>query len=102
MLCGRQMIRRDRQVPDSAGVFRWYRIVSAGEIDTLTDPNHPRRYVTLAGPDWNVTFPAATFGWCAGNDDTDGDNCHAEAEAALFGDNKQGVVGVYSTTVELN
>jgi len=99
MLCGQRMVPG----VGLAGVFRWYRIVAAGEIDTTTDPRHPRRYVTLAGPDWNVTYPAVTFGCCAGNGDTDGDGCFAECEAALFGDGKQGgVIGVYSTTIELN
>jgi len=35
-------------------IFRWYRVVSAGEVfnDTTVNPNQWRRLVTLAGPDW--------------------------------------------------
>jgi hypothetical protein len=102
MLCGQSRISTGPGTTRAGpGVFRWYRIVAAGEIDTLTDPNRPRRYVTLAGPDWNINA------WCSQDNnqvlnDDDNDGTHAEAEAALFGDAKQGVVGVYSTTVELN
>jgi hypothetical protein len=78
MLCGRD---------DDAGVdvFRWYRILATAQID----PESPlERYVTLAGPDWNVD-------WCV---DIDGDGVAGEAQAALF----DGVVGVHTTTVELD
>jgi len=35
-------------------IFKWYRVVSAGEVfnDTTVNPNQWRRLVTLAGPDW--------------------------------------------------
>ena len=51
-------------------VFQWYRVISAAELDGN------ERFVTLAGPDWNI--------------DT--------TQAVLF----DGVIGVYTTTVELD
>jgi len=80
------------------GVFRWYRVISAGEV--YEDSNNPAlkcRDVTLAGPDWD-------HGWCYNPTvggtltDLDGDGVIQNAEAALF----DGVVGVYTTLVELD
>ncbi|MBN2476937.1 MAG: prepilin-type N-terminal cleavage/methylation domain-containing protein [Pirellulales bacterium] len=117
MLCGR-VTHRDSSpaVYPSSGVFQWYRVVAAGDVYQATDgsgnlmtvPSTTRpvlaRDVTLAGPDWNTR-------WCACDDsgtytdsngdmfvDLDGDGWEWDAEAALM----DGVIGVYSTTVELD
>ncbi len=88
------------------GVFRWYRVVSVGDVqpDPPDAPARLCRYVTLAGPDWHGR-------WCAKNDDgtaqdlddDDQDPNNAgmglhDAEAVLM----DGVVDVYSTTIELD
>ncbi len=58
----------------------WYRLVTVGEVD----PNFPNdRYLSLAGPDWTV--------------DTDG-NGNLDAEAVII----DGVIGVYTTTIEID
>ncbi len=67
------------------GVHQWYRIVAAGDI--ITGNPHVRD-VTLAGPDWNL------LRW---NNDYGGGGVPPPYLATLL----KGVVGVYSTTVEL-
>ena len=58
----------------------WYRLANVGEIDPAT-PND--RYVSLIGPDWTI--------------DTDGD-ANLDATAVVI----QSVIGVYTTTMELD
>ncbi len=70
------------------GVFKWYRVVAAGEIRQGAGGRWFRD-VTLAGPDWNPT-------WSLSTTDTDGDGVVLETQAVLV-DN---VVGVYTQTVE--
>jgi len=101
MLCGgvpyTYVDANDNTVIGQRGVFRWYRIIAAGEV--YEDPNNSDlicRDVTLAGPDWDL-------GWCynpnnAGLEDLDNDGVIQNAEAALF----DGVIGVYTTLVELD
>ncbi len=60
-------------------VYRWYRILAMGDIET-NPPNPPQRLVTLAGPDWMTAW-----------------NVGGQAKAALF----HGVVGVYTEIVEI-
>jgi hypothetical protein len=88
--------------PLNRDVFKWYRIVAAGEIQSedingngSLDPGEPDyngnnvidpiRFVTLEGPDWDLD-------WCF---DIDGTGVH-EAQAILF----DGVIGVYTVTRE--
>lgn len=79
-------------------VCKWYRVVSVSEVEpaTIKDPSNLSqelqgrgRYVTLAGPDWQVdTLPGyGTF-----------DPMIDIAEAAIV----ENVVGVYTTTVDVN
>jgi hypothetical protein len=67
--------------PQQRTVCKWYRIVSA-------DSQSPTHYVSLVGPDWDMQ-------WCS---DLDGDGVAREARAVAV----DHVVGVYSTTVELD
>jgi len=60
------------------GTFKWYRVVAVDEEPELIGATW-QRYVTLAGPDWHT-------------------GVNPTAEAALL----RGVIGVYSTTVELD
>ena len=77
MLCGGVPYVDSGGNPAQRGVFRWYRVIAAGEIyDDSTNAALKCRDVTLAGPDWDL-----------GN-----------AEAALF----DGVLGVYTTLVEVD
>lgn len=73
-------------------VFKWYRVVSVDDVeDSVTLPdgttNAHGRYVTLAGPDWDVD---TNFSGSFTIDDI--------AEAALVDD----VVGVYTTIIDVN
>ena len=93
-------------------VFKWYRVVSVGDIEE--NPPHYQRFVTLAGPDWYMQdpVPGQHVSWCMRDPnpvavngqpyfphiDVDGNGTFADAQAALF----TGVVGVYTTTVEVN
>ena len=80
------------------GVHKWYRIVAAGETTSedlndngAFDPGETDyngngridwfREVTLAGPDWNVSWFQSTYG-------------------GYYATLLSGVVGVYSATVE--
>ncbi|NUQ66270.1 MAG: hypothetical protein HUU20_27735 [Pirellulales bacterium] len=62
-------------------VFQWYRIVATEDPDPA---NPQQRYITVAGPDWNMN-------WCL-NTST------YEVQAVLF----DGISGVYTETVELD
>jgi hypothetical protein len=64
------------------GVFAWYRVVAVAEEDP-DDPSNLYRLVTLVGPDWNRDSQT-------GNPN----NC----QAVLM----DGVVGVYSETIEFS
>lgn len=80
-------------------VFKWYRVVGVSEVEpaTIKDPmdlskelQGRGRYVTLAGPDWQIDTtigPSAAF-----DPQTD------IAEAAIIDD----VVGVYTTIVDMS
>lgn len=61
-------------------VYRWYRILAAGDVYTDPNTNKPRRDVTLAGPDWMMAW-----------------NVNGQAKAALF----NGAVGVYTEIIEV-
>ena len=85
-------------------VCKWYRVLGVDdEMDTtFPDPNNITgnpltgrgRYVTLAGPDWNVDTIST-----AGPTKPDGFNWATDiAEAALIKD----VVGVYTTIIDTN
>lgn len=103
MLCGRTTVGPVRNV------FRWYRVVSAGEDPQLATGTPYastatwQRYVTLAGPDWSTAVPGS---WCPDYDgnsipgeDLDGDSKDdQEVDAALF----TRVIAVYTTTIELD
>lgn len=87
-------------------VFKWYRVVGVSDIEdaAITDPatipadpnnklNGRGRYVTLAGPDWQID---TTFG--PNNNDPAFDPQTDIAEAAIIDD----VVGVYTTIVDVS
>lgn len=61
-------------------VYRWYRILAAGDVYTDPNTNKPRRDVTLAGPDWLMAW-----------------NVNGKAKAALL----TGAVGVYTEIIEV-
>jgi hypothetical protein len=96
MLCGTAW-RIGSPVP--VRVYRWYRVVAADAeavLEAAGPPPRWARYVTLAGPDWSLA-------WCARNPagnliDTDGDGIALDAAAVIC----DGVVGVYTTTIELD
>lgn len=96
MLCGTTW-RFGSPVP--VRVYRWYRIVAAdaeAAREPLAAPTRWARWVTLAGPDWSPT-------WCARNPagnliDTDNDGTALDAAAVIC----DGVIGVYTTTMELD
>lgn len=79
-------------------VFVWYRVLSAGEIYGPATHPHPfggdsaryYRELTLAGPDWNLNWNAAS------GIDSDGDGISLEAQAVIL----PNVYGVYTETVE--
>jgi hypothetical protein len=77
------------QAPLSVGVHKWYRIVAAGEVAQNTNPSRWERLVTLDGPDWNIDQ------WSV---DLNNDGDANEAYATLL----TGVIGVYTTTVEMD
>jgi len=101
-------------------VFRWYRIAAAGEtivedknLNGSLDPGEdsdddgvldaPYRHVTLEGPDWNVDPVSGTTSWCLRDgsgilQDINSDGTFRDVQACLF----DGVVGVFTTTVELD
>ena len=87
-------------------VFKWYRVVGVSDIDdaaitnpatTPADPNNKLngrgRYVTLAGPDWQID---TTIGPSGNNPAFDPET--DIAEAAIIDE----VVGVYTTLVDVN
>jgi len=78
MLCGK--VPDNRCVPPWRTVCKWYRVVAA---DTQTDTQSPAHYVSLVGPDWTA--------------DSNGDG-QLDATAVAI----DHVVGVYTTTVELD
>jgi hypothetical protein len=83
------------------GVHQWYRIVAAGDIRTPSG-SAPYRDVTLAGPDWNLArwnndYNADGIPEYGYDSDGDGTLDTGFYVATLL----KGVVGVYSTTVEL-
>ena len=92
MLCGQDPLW-------GRAVFRWYRIISAGDIEVLPDGT-VQRFVSVAGPDWNSD---PSTGWCYRDPitgayaDINGDGAARDVQVALF----TGVVGVYTTTMEL-
>ncbi|MEX2137988.1 MAG: hypothetical protein WD894_01915 [Pirellulales bacterium] len=78
MLCGYYGNR-----PDGLPVFRWYRVVSAGEYEANTN----QRPITLAGPDWiGVTNQTDPSQWLC-----------KPTHVAIF----EGAVGVFEKTVHL-
>ncbi len=111
MLCGSTVVPYTPQptIPVWRGVFQWYRVVSVGEVfpewypsSAPDPPDRMCRMVTLAGPDWDLSWCAkqivSTTGSFVRFFDLDGDNVFQDAEAVLM----DGVVDVYSTTVELD
>lgn len=86
-------------MPTRPTVCKWYRVVSVDDVEegvtfpNPTDFSNPlqgrRRYVTLAGPDWQVDTTAVVNGFDPSTD---------IAEAALVDD----VVGVYTTIIDVN
>ncbi len=80
MLAGLQLVPSPpAPQPYYRKVYRWYRILAAGDIES-NPPNPPQRQVTLAGPDWMAVW-----------------NVNNQAKAAVF----SGVVGVYTQTIEV-
>jgi hypothetical protein len=94
MLKGREVAYRHRYLDQAhnpqefrvdRNVFKWYRVVNLDDI--VEEPSLPNkqpgfgRYVSLAGPDWQVRTTPADI-----------------AEAAIIDD----VVGVYTTLVDVN
>ncbi len=112
MLCGTKLVAMggSGDAVGQQGVFQWYRVVSVGDVfpewDPPPDPSAPAdrmsRMVTLAGPDWDRTWCAKEITDAAtGKFDyinLDGDDWTQDAEAVLM----DGVVDVYSTTIELD
>jgi len=92
LLCGRLPATPPRNI------FVWYRIVSPGETYGPAghphpfggDPNRYYRELTLAGPDWNLNWNAAS------GTDTDADGVTLEAQAVIL----PNVQGVYTEVVE--
>jgi hypothetical protein len=85
MLKGREVAFQIGTFAVRRNVFKWYRVVNLDDIvDGQNLPNGQPgfgRYVTLAGPDWQVRTTPADI-----------------AEAAIIDD----VVGVYTTLVDVN
>jgi hypothetical protein len=55
MLC-----RDESAVGAGYRVFKWYRIVTAAPVEALSSGSGFERYVTLAGPDWQVLDPSSS------------------------------------------
>lgn len=85
MLKGREVAFQIGTFAVRRNVFKWYRVVNLDDI--VEEPSLPNkqpgfgRFVTLAGPDWQVRTTPADI-----------------AEAAIIDD----VVGVYTTLVDVN
>lgn len=94
MLKGREIASQIGNFQVHRKVFKWYRVVNVADIEaSVTLPNGSAdgfgRFVTLAGPDWQVDTqpPPGAF-----------DPAVDIAEAAIIDD----VVGVYTTIVDVN
>ncbi len=101
MLCGQVVVPNPADATQwiTSNVYRWYRVVSPGEPPQMDATNtNWVRYVTLAGPDWNVAWCHRNNAGALDNYDGDTDNIAADAAAVIV----DGVIGVYTVTVTID